>query len=238
MTMGDSWNLRALRAQIKTRQPETSGRLIEIINSLGRSREIFDYHKCLARDAFAAFNAENDPHGLKFAGHIFGCDDEQGVVQKAELISQANLIACIAMTRNSFDSFGQLLNGLLLPVPLTRNFYVYDVKDKLPDGDLKTRLGEALSSEWFGYVHAFMNEVKHHRLIVHQATISLVDENRGGKVVGFSHKEKYYPACWVREALEGTVELQNSLGACGILLNRLYLGEANNKSTALSSTTE
>jgi hypothetical protein len=237
--MGDSWNLEALRAQIKTRQPETSGRLIEIINSLGRSREIFEYHKSLARDAFSAFNAENDPHGVKFAGHIFGCEDEQGVIQKADLISQANLIACIAMTRNSFDSFGQLLNGLLLPVPLTGNFYIYKVKDKLPAGDLKTRLNDTLCSEWFGYIHAFMNEVKHHRLIVHQMSISFVDKNRGGKVAGFSHKEKYYPACWVREALEGTVELQNSLGACGILLNRLYLGEGSNESSgALSSKTE
>ncbi|MCY1452558.1 hypothetical protein D9M71_694870 [compost metagenome] len=49
--------------------------------------------------------------------------------------------------------------------------------------------------------------------------------NRGGKVEGFRHKKKDYPACWVREALEGTVELQNSLRACGVLLNRLYLGE-------------
>ena len=228
--MGDSWNLDALREQIKTRQPETSGRLIEIINSLGRSREIFDYHKCLARDAFAAFNAENDPHGVKFAGHMFGCEDEQGVIQEADLISQANLIACIAMTRNSFDSFGQLLNGLLLPVPLTSNVYIHNVRDKLPAGNLEARLTGALSSKWFGYIHAFMNEVKHHRLIVHSPSISFIDDNRGGKVAGFAHKKVDYPAYWVREALEGTVELQNSLGACGILLNRLYLGEASNES--------
>lgn len=236
--MGEAWNLQALREQVRIRQPEASEGLIQIINSLGRSRGIFDYHKCLARDAFAAFSPENDPHGLKFAGHISGCEDEQGVVEKAKLISEANLIACIAMTRNSFDSFGQLLNGLLLPTPLTNHFYIYNVKDKLPDGNLKTRLDETLSSDWFGYVHAFMNEVKHHQLIVHQATISFIDENRGGKVAGFSHKGKYYPACWVQEALEGTVELQNSLGACGILLNRAYLGEANSKSAALSSTNE
>ncbi|MBD8622765.1 hypothetical protein [Pseudomonas sp. CFBP 13727] len=236
--MGEAWNLQALRAQVRVRHPEASEGLIQIINSLGRSCEIFDYHKCLARDAFAAFNPENDPHGLKFAEQIFGCEDEQHIIEKAKLISEANLIACIAITRNSFDSFGQLLNGLLLPTPLTNHFYVHSVKDKLPDGDLKTRLDEVLSSDWFRYVHAFMNEVKHHRLIVQQAKISFVDENRGGKIKGFSHKGKDYPACWVREALEGTVELQNSLGACGILLNRAYFGEANNKSAVLSSTTE
>lgn len=223
--MNETWNLRALREQVKIRQPETSTRLVEIINSLGRSREIFNYHKRLARDAFTAFNAENDPHGMNFAHLVLGCGDDDGVVHEAGLVSEANLIACIAITRNSFDSFGQLLNGLLLPKPLTGNFYINNVKDALPAGELKDRLNDTLSSEWFGYTHAFMNEVKHHRLIVHNMSISFIDDNRGGKIAGFSHKKKDFPACWVREALEGTVELQNSLGACGTRLNRLYLDE-------------
>lgn len=222
--MCDAWNLGALRAGINSRESERSERLIQIINSLGRSRDIFTYHKCLARDAFAAFSTENDPHGMKFASHIFGCEDEQGVIQKAGLISQANLIACMAMTRNSFDSFGQLLNALLLPIPLAGNFYIHTVNDKLPVGELKNELSNTLSSKWFGYTHAFMNEVKHHRLIVHEPSISFVDENRGGKVAGFRHKDKDYPSYWEREALEGAVELQNALGACGRALNRAYLG--------------
>lgn len=223
--MNEAWNLEALRAQVKIRQPETSKRLVQIINSLGRSRDIFTYHKCLARDAFTAFNAENDPHGIKFAQRILGCDDEDGAVHEAGLVSEANLIACIAITRNSYDSFGQLLNGLVVPVPLKRNFYIQDVEAALPTGELKDCLSSALTSEWFGYTHAFMNMVKHHQLIVHNPSISFIDENRGGKVEGFRHREKDYPACWVREALEGTVELQNSLRACGVLLNRMYLGE-------------
>jgi len=236
--MSGAWNLQALRAQVKIRQPDASKRLVQIINSLGRSRDIFEYHKCLARDAFTAFNAENDPDGIKFAQRIFGCEDDDGVVHKAGLISEANLIACVAITRNSYDSFGQLLNGLVVPVPLTGNFYIHNVKDALPAGELKDRLNDALTSEWFGYTHAFMNMVKHHQLIVHNASISFIDENRGGKVEGFRHKEKDYPACWVREALEGTVELQNSLRACGVLLNRMYLGENPAKPAELSSTTE
>ncbi|WP_350598526.1 hypothetical protein [Pseudomonas sp. 65/3-MNA-CIBAN-0223] len=236
--MSDAWNLEALRAQVKILQPDTSKRLVQIINSLGRSRDIFEYHKCLARDAFTAFNAENDPHGMSFAHRILGGGDDDGVVHEAGLISEANLIACIAITRNSYDSFGQLLNGLVVPVPLKRNFYIQDVEAALPAGELKNRLSDALTSEWFGYTHAFMNRVKHHQLIVHNASISFIDDNRGGKVEGFRHKEKDYPACWVREALEGTVELQNSLRACGVLLNRLYLGGNPAKTAALSSTTE
>lgn len=236
--MSDAWNLQALREQVKIRQPDTSKRLVQIINSLGRSRDIFEYHKCLARDAFTAFNAENDPHGISFAHRILGGGDDDGVVHKAGLISEANLIACIAITRNSYDSFGQLLNGLVVPVPLTGNFYIHNVKDALPAGDLKDRLNDALTSEWFGYTHAFMNMVKHHRLIVHNPSISFIDDNRGGKIEGFRHKEKDYLACWVREALEGTVELQNSLRACGVLLNGMYLAENPTKPTGFSSTNE
>jgi hypothetical protein len=236
--MSDAWNLKALREKVKIRQPNTSKRLVQIINSLGRSRDIFEYHKCLARDAFTAFNAENDPHGIKFAERLFGCEDNDGLIHKAGLISEANLIACVAITRNSYDSFGQLLNGLVVPVQLKRNFYIQDVEAALPTGELKDRLSGALTSKWFGYTHAFMNMVKHHQLIVHNASISFIDENRGGKVEGFRHKEKDYPACWVREALEGTVELQNSLQACGVLLNRMYLDENLTKSTEISSTNE
>ncbi|AIZ32259.1 hypothetical protein NJ69_04160 [Pseudomonas parafulva] len=104
-------------------------------------------------------------------------------------------------------------------------------------GELKDRLKDALTSEWFGYTHAFMNMIKHHQLVVHNASISFIDENRGDRVEGFRHQEKDYPTCWVREALEGTVELQNSLRACGVLLNRLYLEESPAEPAESSSTT-
>lgn len=60
--MTEAWNLQTLRAQVKVHRPDISKRLFQIINSLGRSRDIFTYHKCLARDAFTAIDAENDPH--------------------------------------------------------------------------------------------------------------------------------------------------------------------------------
>lgn len=150
VNMSEAWNLEALRAQVKIRQPETSNRLVQIINSLGRSRDIFEYHKCLARDAFTAFNAENDPHVIKFAERIFGCEDDDAFIHKAGLISEANLIACVAITRNSYDSFGQVLNGLVVLVPLKRNFYIQDVQAVLPTVELKDRLSDALTSDWFG----------------------------------------------------------------------------------------
>ncbi|MCY1428270.1 hypothetical protein D9M71_441470 [compost metagenome] len=217
------WSLKELRDRVTTTQPSNAKSIIEIINSLGRSREIFDYHKCLSRDAFAAFNTENDPSGAEFAKHAFGCGGDEDIFWRAGLASEANLIACISITRNSFDSFGQLLNYLVVTTPCKGHFYIQHVLNALPAGQLKDQLNVAISSDWFGYVHAFMNTVKHRQLITHNASISFIDDNRGGKVLGFEHKGKHYTGRWVREVLKGTVELQNSLTACGRELNRLYL---------------
>lgn len=222
----EAWDLAALRVEVKIRRPESAKRLTQIINSLGRSREIFEYHKRLTRDAFVSFSLQNDPEGMKFAEQLFGAEDPDGAIHEANLVSEANLIACMAATRNSFDSFGQLLNDLMLPKPLPSNPYIHQVKNAMPDGDLKARLHETLLSGWFAYTQAFMNIVKHQQLIVHNAGISFIDLSRGGKVEAFTYKGKGYPAYWVREVLEGVVELQNSLLACGVLLNRVYLGTA------------
>lgn len=217
------WNLKELRDRVTTAQPANAKSIVEIINSLSRSREIFEYHKCLSRDAFAAFNTENDPSGIEFAKHAFGCAEDENVLSRAGLVSEANLIACISTTRNSFDNFGQLLNSLVVSTPCKGNFYIQHVLQALPVGQLKDQLNVAVSSDWFEYVHAFMNTVKHRQLITHNTSISFVDDNRGGKVLGFDHKGKQYTGRWVREVLMGTVELQNSLTACGRELNRLYL---------------
>lgn len=220
------WNLKELRDQVTNAQPENAKSIVEVINSLSRSREIFEYHKCLARDAFAAFNTEHDPSGMEFAKHAFGYAEDEDVLWRAGLVSEANLIGCISITRNSFDNFGQLLNDLVVPFPCKGNFYIKDVLNALPTGQLKDQLDVAVSSDWFGYVHAFMNTVKHRQLITHNASLSFVDDNRGGKVLGFDHKGKHYTGRWAREVLMGTVELQNSLTACGRELNRLYLRDA------------
>lgn len=221
--MTTSWQLDHLRDGVKIKHPSSAKELVSLINSLGRARDIFDYHKCLARDAFEAFNATNDPDGMSFAKHILGAEDDEGVLWKAGIVSEANLIACISITRSSFDSFGQLVNQLMVSKPCKGNPYVQDVAQALSHGELKDELTAAISSEWFAYIQAFMNTMKHRQLITHSPSLSFIDENRGGKVEGFDYKGKYYPACWVREALEATVQLQNSLIACGRALNRVYL---------------
>lgn len=213
--MASGWNIKKLRECVIADNQKNAALLVDIANSLGRARQIFDYHKCLARDAFSVFNAVNDPSGTEFARHVFGCIEDEDVLWRAGLVSEANLIACISITRNSFDSFGQLVNGLVVLTPCKGNFYIHHVKNALPAGELKDKLNDAISSNWFGYVNVFMNTVKHRQLISHNASISFVDDDRGGKVYGFECRGEFHPAYWVREMLEGTVGLQNSLVSCG-----------------------
>ncbi|MDH4554789.1 hypothetical protein E8F11_06295 [Pseudomonas sp. BN417] len=221
--MISAWNLKELRDRIRENRPVDGESLVEITNSLGRSREIFEYHKKLARDAFEAFNTENDPTGMLLAEHVFGVTEKNDLLTEANLASEANLIACISVTRNAFDSFGQLLNGLVVPEPCTGNFYIHDVLKKLPAGELKDQLKIATSSAWYEYMQAFTNIVKHRQLIKHNSSLSFVEDRRGGKVNGFKYKGKDYTDYWVRDVLQGTVEVQNSLVTCGRALNRLYI---------------
>ncbi|MNG96171.1 hypothetical protein D3C79_552280 [compost metagenome] len=172
------------------------------------------------------FDVKNDPHGIEFVRQLFDLNKNQEALQQAKLESEANLIACISTTRNSYDSFGQLVN-ILATAPLKGNFYVHDVARALPTGQLKTELSAAVSSDWFTYANAFMNTVKHRQLITHNTSISFVNKNRGGKVCSFHHKGKPYQEYWAREVLEGTVELQNALVLCGRALNECFSDKPN-----------
>lgn len=221
--MSTAWNLKELKDGVTKAEPHDTKEIIEIISSIGRSCEIFDYHKCLARDAFQELDVKNDPHGIEFARQIFDLSENQEALHRAKLESEANLIACVSTTRNSYDSFGQLVNILAVATPLKGNFYIHDIARALPTGQLKTELSATVSSDWFKYANAFMNTVKHRQLITHNASISFIDENRGGKVCSFRHKGNLYQEYWVREVLEGTVELQNSLVLCGRALNEAFL---------------
>ncbi|MCD5982176.1 hypothetical protein KDX39_05200 [Pseudomonas sp. CDFA 610] len=115
-------------------------------------------------------------------------------------------------------------------MPLTDNFYIHNVKDALPAGELKDRLNDALMSEWFGYTHAFMNTVKHPQLIVHNASISFIDENRGAKVEGFRHKEKDYPACWVREVSRKPGAIHYLVEFCNEAYQKINIKKPKNRS--------
>ncbi|WP_137822558.1 hypothetical protein [Pseudomonas sp. D(2018)] len=227
--MTSHWDLGALKNKVVATQAGDTKELVDLIYAMGRYQQIFEYHKCLARDAFAAFSTDSGPDQLKFLTHAFGCvsPEEQGTLEHARLVSEANLLACIGITRSAFDSFGELLNRLVLPVPLNGKVYVHTVRDKLPSGELKDSLDSALSASWFTYVSDFSNVSKHRALIGHTPSASYIDDNQGGKVASFTYenrgKPRTHPSYWTKEILEGTIEVWRSLVLCGLALNRHYI---------------
>jgi len=217
--MSDTWSLKFLRERIQSLGLSDADDVIARINSIGRAVLIYEYHKRLARDAFEIFSTENDPSGRCLTTHFFGMADDGIVLWEAGIVSEANLIAAINITKGMFDSFGQLVNRLVLCEPIVGNVYLHLVLKKLPPSPLRSELSAATSSEWFNYITAFINSVKHSQLVTHGASVSFVDDNRGGKLKEFTHNGKHYPSYWAREILEGVVEIQKSLIVCGQALN-------------------
>lgn len=218
--MNQTWSLVELQRRIGNSNIDKDGSIVDLIKSIGRSIDIFDYHIQLARDAFNLLNPEEDRDGSVFTRHLLMATRDTGqTIRKAALQSEANLIACVNITKSMFDSFGQLVNQIALSEPIPRNPYLKDVIVKLPASTLRGSLEIAISSDWYLYVSAFINTVKHRQLITHSASISFVDGNRGGRLKEFSYNKKDYPSYWATEVLEGIVELQRLLIHCGQALN-------------------
>lgn len=221
--MGRSWNIGCLREHVKANHPEDAAELVSLINSLGQSQRIFEYHKCLARDAFQGFE---DP--LVFFEHQLQAGVRQEDWDKACVQSEANLIACISTVVNAFESFGKLLIKLNL---VKTSESLYGVRNGLDKGELRSSLDSAIRSEWYRYLKAFTNMIKHHQLITHRPTISFEEGRFGGKVVSFTYDNPYskapenYEARWVEDVLKGVIEVSRSLVTCGLALNRQCLGD-------------
>lgn len=219
------WNLAELRKYITTEHPE-KGWLVSTVESVGNSLYIYQYHKELARDAFAAFQAEQDPHGIKLfaAAMMAGTDEELEAFEDAMLASEANLIAAINITRNTFDIFSQLVNALSLPEPIEiGKCDIHKVREKLPDGPLKSEITQTTNSHWFKYLAGFSNTTKHRQLISHKPT-QRYDSNEtplggGAEVAAFEYRDEIFPKYWVQDVLEGTVEMHNRIVTLGIILN-------------------
>lgn len=221
--MGRSWDIGSLREHVKTKHPEDATELVSLINSLGQSQRIFEYHKCLARDAFQGFE---DP--LFFFEHQLQAGDRQEDWDKACLQSEANLIACISTVVNAFETFGKLLIKLKLS---EASDSLYRVRTGLAKGELRSSLDAAIKSDWYRYLKAFNNTVKHHLLVTHQTSMSFEEGRYGGKVVSFTYDNPYlkepenYEARWVEDVLKGVIEVSHSLVSCGLALNRHCLGD-------------
>ncbi|KPN91602.1 hypothetical protein [Pseudomonas nunensis] len=167
--MRRAWKLAELKQHIRTTKPEKNW-LLSTVDSVSHSLYIYQYHKSLARKAFDAYHAEHDPDGIKMfaAAMMAGTDEELEEYEEAKLASEANLIAAINITRNTFDILAQLVNVLALPQPLSiERCEIAKVRDALQACKLKTELERVPQLPWYRYLAAFSNTIKHRQLITH-----------------------------------------------------------------------
>ncbi len=219
------WDIKALREHIAVDHPETAKNLIRQVNSLGRSKDLFDYHAFLARDAYKDF-LDADPSGLVVAYHSLGGGDQQKW-DTANLQSEANLIGCISTVVNAYETFGQLLDGLGMVAPYDRRLDVHKACRGLAAGEVKDLLNEATSAAAYKYLKAFTNTNKHHQLIDHHMSLSFEDGRSGAGVEKFTYeghsgKLEEYPTRWAEDVLRDAVNVLSALLDCGRALNRYH----------------
>ena len=233
MQMRRRWNLPALKEHIRTSEPDRKW-LLSTVDSVYQSLCIYEYHKSQAQEAFAAYHAKHDPDGIKMfsAAMMAGTDEELEAFATAKIASEANLIAAINITRNTFDIFAQIVNAVALPCPLLiEDCTISRVRNGLPGGRLRTEITRVTKLHWFQYLAGFSNTIKHRQLISHKPSQKYekgTAEYLGGgaEVAAFEHNGRKFKSYWVHEVLEGTVEMHNEIITLGITLNAQCLKQA------------
>lgn len=145
--------------------------------------------------------------------------------EESKLASEANLIAAINITRNTFDILAQLVNSLAVPQPLAiERCDIIKVREALLASNLKAEITRVTQLAWYRYLTGFSNTIKHRQLILH--TPSSKHEEETGKYLGgaaeiapFDYRNEKFKSYWVQEVLEGTVEMHNEIVSLGISLN-------------------
>jgi hypothetical protein len=229
--MSKTWHLEELRAHIRA-QSENDKRLVGVVNSIGRSIWIFNYHLYTARDALKGIIDESDHLSMANFELVSGISDKQKEYDRAKITHEANLIGALQTTRNIYDMFSQLVNGLLLSSSIpVEDCNISRVVKKMADSELKRCLAELLDSHWFAFVAGFVNTTKHRQLVQHQFSISFEEGAVGIQIGAFEYNRKQFPPYWSDEVLRGVLSVKNKIVDCGCALNAMCFGESPNKTT-------
>lgn len=207
--MSTKWNLQALREYLRNADCDEDDSILKLVRSVDRSIQIFHFHAYAARDALKGIVTDGEPmkeeHFLLPLGAVGEEQQEQYAVGK--LASEAHILASMHSARFMFDQFSQLINRLLLnPSIEVEKCDLYNVCNRLPEGDLKSVLTELRSSHWFPYVQGFVNTAKHRNLIDHTMTISLAGNVAGIKLGAFEYGSRQFPSYWATEVLTGALQ--------------------------------
>lgn len=223
--MATTWKLNELQDWLETNRPDDI-QTASLPKSLSRSAFILHYHVRLARDAFAEFK-EPDGSSEKMFVAMMSFEPD---FSRAALAQEANLIAAIHTVRNYADIFAQLVNTLLIPVPVPEKYCSFGrVAGDLPDSAFKQLMQELNSSHWFRYLAAFSNISKHRHLLESQPSASFDEDVIGLRVQEFSYefnpKEPgtVFARCWGHDLLEETYTVYRRILKLGQMLNEYVL---------------
>jgi hypothetical protein len=215
--MRTPWNLIVLREHIRRSRGKDAEALEEIVKSIRKSVDIFRYHLITARDALKGILGDNPSvdRALEIVWR-----EQPSEYRYAMIVSEAHILGCFLITRNMYDIFAQLVNRLVLNSSLSdRDCDIWKVYEELDASDLRTQIGQLLDSDWFGYVSAFVNTIKHRSLVQHNFRVSFEDNVAGIILGAFEFKSRSHPSYSATEALEGVTEVKNRIVVCGRVLN-------------------
>lgn len=220
-----SWSLSALRSFIRSDRQELVP-LVQVIDSIGRVDEIFHYHLYSARDALKGIVGATGSIRRESMDLVLNSADSSEEFWLARVASEAHLIGSIQATRSMLDMYAQLVNGLVLPEPLTvERCDIWKVCSRMPESSLKDSIEGVLRCYWFKYINGFINTTKHRKLVNHEFRVSFVDDTVGVRIGPFAYNDEEFCGYPLKEALQGTVDVKNSIGACGRALNRYCIDE-------------
>jgi len=216
-----TWDISILRRYIYD-SLESSQRLLEVVDAIARYDWIFQYHFITARDAMKGIIHNDAPNNIKNIEFLFGLHKQQAEFNQANLISEAHILGCIHCVRSMYDIFSHLVNKLIINENDRLDIGDCDIKrieNVLASSDLKTKLGQLLSSHWFRYIDAFVNTAKHRGLVQHKFQVSFINEDSGIRLAPFEYRRREFPSYSVDELLKGVLEVKNHIVECGRLLN-------------------
>jgi hypothetical protein len=216
-----TWNTAPLRDWLKSTHANASVVILKL-DSVGRSIELFRCHVFSARDATKEFFNPRSSLSLETFELALGGSEE---FSRAQVVAQANTVACTVAAMSVYDQFAQLLNAAVISNPIRdRECDVEKVTKELPECPLKSRLKSAQAKAEYKYVRAFANTSKHRGVINQSFTIDAQSSVANLRFDPFIYGKTTYPAQTISEVLIQALAVKNEIIHCGKLLNSQLLG--------------
>lgn len=221
----ETWNLAEIIDYINNHKcfsPDKKRSSIEIVNSIGRSIDIFRYHGVtIHREAERFFKNKDIPELERFL-MLSGISQHQAAYETSRLACEGNFIACVHTVRNMYDIFSQLINDLILDSAIADNVCdLNKVISALHETPLKEALSNLKNSDSFYYISAFSNTVKHRVLVRSTSRIAMSQDRFEPHINSFEYNGRQHHGRWMMAALSDVEDVLNSIIHCGIYFNDL-----------------